>query len=115
MDFWDLTKLLFRRWYIAFPLLVLTVVASLWTLASVKPNYLSRAYIQLIPPKSQPAQPGTPSVDQRNPWLSLGLNTLANAAMVTVQDLAVIRGVGERRLQRHLHGHHGFGESPGYV
>jgi hypothetical protein len=67
------------------------VVASLWTLASVKPNYLSRAYIQLIPPKSQPAEPGTPSVDQRNPWLSLGLNTLANAAMVTVQDLAVIQ------------------------
>jgi hypothetical protein len=98
LDFWDLTRLLYRRWYLTVPMLLLTAVGSTWTLVGVKPNYIATAYVQLVGPVIQPTEPGQQSADQRNPWLSLGLNTLANAAMVTVQDYTVIEAL-------HAHGY----------
>jgi hypothetical protein len=90
VDFWDLTKLLFRRWYFALPGLVLTAIASVWVLVGVAPSYISTAYIQLAPPISQPTQPGQQSLEQRNPWIGLGLTNLADAALLTVQQDAVM-------------------------
>jgi hypothetical protein len=90
VDFWDLTKLLFRRWYFALPGLVLTAIASVWVLVGVAPSYISTAYIQLAPPISQPTQPGQQSLEQRNPWIGLGLTNLADASLLTVQQDAVM-------------------------
>jgi hypothetical protein len=92
VDFWDLTKLLFRRWYVAVPLLVISVVAAGWTRTSVEPDYISTSYVQLIPPTAattapDPDAPTTP----RNPWLELGLGSLSRAAALTVQDQAVLK------------------------
>ena len=90
MDFWDLTKLLLRRWYFAVPALVLTGVATVLTLVTVKPNYIATASVQLVPPITAPVQPGMATIEQRNPWMSLGLDGLANAAMVSLTDGSIV-------------------------
>jgi len=91
VDFWDLTTLLFRRWYAALPLLVATVVASFATLQNVTPNYIANAYVQLIPPtvveKTDPAVGTTQHV---NPWMGLGLAALGNAATISLKDESVL-------------------------
>jgi hypothetical protein len=87
LDFWDITKLLLRQWRVALPPLLATVVLTVLTLVHVKPNYVSTAYVQLVAPIQIVASPGeSPSVHS-NPWLTQSLNTLGNAALVTVQDL----------------------------
>jgi hypothetical protein len=93
VDFWDLTRLLFRRWYFSVPALVLTAVASVWALIGVSPNYIATAYVQLAPPISQPTVPGQQSLDQRNPWIALGTYNLANAAVLTVQQHGVVESL----------------------
>ncbi|MDG4764266.1 hypothetical protein O7632_09130 [Solwaraspora sp. WMMD406] len=92
MDFWDLTKLLFRRWYIATPLLLISVAAAGWTGTSVQPDYIATSYVQLIPPTAAntPPDEDTPA-SPRNPWLELGLGSLSRAAALTVQDQAVLK------------------------
>jgi hypothetical protein len=99
LDFWDLTKLLVRRWLVAVPLLMVSAALTVLTVGHVKPDYVATAYVQLVPPVTPappvPAVPQTPKVDQptpeqRNPWLGLGLTTLGNAAIVTVQDQTVL-------------------------
>jgi len=95
VDFWDLTKLLFQRWYFALPMLVLTAFASMWILTNVQPSYIATAHVQLVPPITQATKPGDPAIDRRNPWFDLGLSSLANAAMVTVQDEAVVVALEE--------------------
>ena len=93
MDFWDLTRLLLRRWYFAVPALALTAIASVWTMVGVPPNYVATAYVQIAPPISQPTAPGTQSLDQRNPWIALGMYNLANAAILTVQQQGVVESL----------------------
>lgn len=86
MDFWDITKLLFRRWLIALPLLGICGALAMIAIVHVKPDYVATSYVQLVPPVTGETQPGQPSVDQRNPWIGLGLQTIGNAAIVTVTD-----------------------------
>ncbi|MEV6931048.1 hypothetical protein AB0M46_42065 [Dactylosporangium sp. NPDC051485] len=93
LDFWDITKLLVRRWQIALPMLLLSAVITGVTVSQVKPDYVGTAYVQLVPPA--PAKNTTPeqqltSADQRNPWLSQGLQTLGNAAIVQALDQTVV-------------------------
>jgi hypothetical protein len=94
VDFWDLTKLLFQRWYITVPMVVATGFVTAWTSTTVKPDYIATAYVQLIPPTSPTTANSTNGTraraEPRNPWLDLGLGTLCNAAIVTVQDQKVI-------------------------
>jgi capsular polysaccharide biosynthesis protein len=94
LDFWDLTKVLFRRWCIAIPLLVLTAGLTVLTFSTVKPDYVSTSYIQLVPPVPQPTKPNEPVVEHRNLWVgqgleTLGLQTLGNAVIVTILDQSV--------------------------
>ncbi|WBB95760.1 MULTISPECIES: hypothetical protein [unclassified Solwaraspora] len=92
MDFWDLTKLLFRRWYIAAPLLLISVAAAGWTRMSVEPDYIATSYVQLIPPTAANTAPDEDApTTPRNPWLELGLGSLSRAAALTVQDQAVLK------------------------
>lgn len=82
MDFWDLTKLLFRRWYVATPLLVVTVLISGWTYSTVEPDYKAVSYVQLVPPPA----PTTKDAQIRNPWIELGLGSLNTAATYATAD-----------------------------
>src|SRR3981189_1690988 len=85
VDFWDLTKLLFRRWYFAVPMLAVTGVTALLIHSTVKPDYVATSYVQLIP---APAAK-TGEAASSNPWLNLGIYALSVAAMITVRDQAV--------------------------
>jgi hypothetical protein len=62
-------------------------------MVGVSPNYVATAYVQLAPPISQPTAPGTQSLDQRNPWIALGMYNLANAAILTVQQQGVVESL----------------------
>ena len=86
MDFWDLTKLLVRQWMIAVPMLILSGALIWLTFNNVKPDYVATAYVQLVPPVLGPTVPGKATPEQRNPWLGLGLQTIGNAANVSVLD-----------------------------
>jgi capsular polysaccharide biosynthesis protein len=84
MDFWDLGRLMVRRWYVSLPLLLLTFAATVFTAVAVKPDYVLTSYIQLIPP-TEPTN-DTQGTRVQNPWLSLGLDSLNQAATVAAQD-----------------------------
>ena len=90
MDFWDLTKLLARRWMIVLPMLGFSILLAVMTVGQVKPDYVATAFVQLVPPVLDATKPNQATPDQRNPWLGLGLQTIGNAAVVTVQDKSVV-------------------------
>ncbi|MFY1698278.1 hypothetical protein [Solwaraspora sp. WMMA2101] len=103
MDFWDLTKLLFRRWYIAAPLLLISVAAAGWTRTSVDPDYIATSYVQLIPPTAANTAPDEDApATPRNPWLELGLGSLSRAAALTVQDQAVLKQLDAAGLSENV-------------
>ncbi|GAA3277845.1 hypothetical protein Dvina_07525 [Dactylosporangium vinaceum] len=89
MDFWDITKLLVRRWQIALPMLLLSVIITAVTMSQVKPDYVATAYVQLVSPNAGNREPGAITPDQQNQWIGLGLQTLGNAAIVQVMDQTV--------------------------
>jgi capsular polysaccharide biosynthesis protein len=91
VDFWDITKLLVRRWRIVLPMLVLAGALAAIAVSQVKPDYVATAHVQLVPPVIGQTKPGQATADQRNPWIGLGLQTIGNAAVVTVTDLSVAR------------------------
>ncbi|BCJ57100.1 hypothetical protein [Micromonospora endophytica] len=93
MDFWDLTKLLIRRWYVAGPLLLLTIGATLFAAVTIEPNHVATSYVQLVPPSVTPKESDGRAHRPRNPWLDLGLPSLAKAAILTVQDQRVVEGL----------------------
>ncbi|WP_432986462.1 hypothetical protein [Dactylosporangium sp. CA-233914] len=90
MDFWDITKLLVRRWQIALPMLALSAVITAVTVSQVKPDYVATAYVQLVPPNAGQREPGAITPDQQNQWIGQGLQTLGNAAIVQVMDQTVV-------------------------
>jgi hypothetical protein len=91
VDFWDITKLLVRRWTMVLPMLGLSGVLAAVAVSQVNPDYVATAHVQLVPPVTGQTKPGQPTADQRNPWIGLGLQTIGNAATVTVTDLAVAK------------------------
>ncbi len=90
MDFWDLTKLLFRRWYVAGPLLLLTIAGTVLAGMRIEPDYVATSYVQLVPPAVTPKQNDGKAARPRNPWLDLGVSSLGKAALLTVQDQKVV-------------------------
>lgn len=91
MDFWDLTKLLFRRWYVAVPLLLLSAAGTVYAGVIIKPNYVATSYVQLVPPAVTPKQSDGKTAQPRNPWLDLGVSSLGKATILTVQDQKVVK------------------------
>jgi capsular polysaccharide biosynthesis protein len=89
VDFWDITKLLARRWLVVLPLLLVAAALTALAMAQVKPDYTATAYVQLVPPVMGASMPGQATADESNPWLGLGVQTLGNAAIVTVTDPGV--------------------------
>ncbi len=93
MDSWDLTKLVARRWRISLPIFLATVVLSVLTATAVKPTYVYTAYVQLVPPMPAAAIPGQPAPVDPNPWVSQGLSTIGNAALISVQNLSYLKSL----------------------
>jgi capsular polysaccharide biosynthesis protein len=89
VDFWDITKLLVRRWTIMVPLLLVSVALGVLAMTKVQPDYDATAHVQLVPPVAGASTPGQATADQRNPWIGLGLQTIGNAGIVTITDLSV--------------------------
>jgi capsular polysaccharide biosynthesis protein len=86
VDFWDLTKLLVRRWFVAVPLLLLTAAGAVGLAVTVKPDYIADSYITLVSPRT--AAPATSTA--RNPWLDMGVTALGSAAIYSTQDASVL-------------------------
>lgn len=81
MDLWDVTKLMARRWYVAAPMLLATLVAALWVTSVVKPDYEATTNVTLLPPT---IRNDTPTPKQTvNPWdtesLTIATLTYLNA------------------------------------
>ena len=85
VDFWDLTRLLLRRWYIAVPMLLISVIGVFLAGTSVQPDYSGKGYLLLIPPHPT-VTTGTTAAPARahNPWSDLGGWALGNAAVLKV-------------------------------
>jgi capsular polysaccharide biosynthesis protein len=103
VDFWDLAKLLFRRWYIAAPLILLAAGGAYMVGKSVKPDYIATSYVQLVPPTAaeeevEPGQKKKKDTGPKNPWLELGLTSLSRAGMLTVQDKTVLEQLDKSGL-----------------
>ncbi|MEJ3747167.1 hypothetical protein WEI85_28275 [Actinomycetes bacterium KLBMP 9797] len=67
MDLWDVAKLMARRWYVAAPMLLVTLVAALWVTSVVKPDYEATTNVTLLPPT---VRNDSPNGRQQtvNPW-----------------------------------------------
>ncbi|KUL40014.1 hypothetical protein [Actinoplanes awajinensis] len=89
MDLWDMTKLLFRRWYLSLPMLLVTLVLVGVAAVTVKPDYSAVGHIQFIPPVGTTAKDGSKNpID--NPWWELGYEALANATVIDVTKKSVL-------------------------
>jgi capsular polysaccharide biosynthesis protein len=99
VDLWDLTKLLLRRWYVAAPLLLLSILGVVLAAQSVGPDYKAKGYVQIIPPPSAGRQedPAT-KLRTPNPWMDLGYQALANAALLQVTDQTTLEAIAAKGL-----------------
>jgi hypothetical protein len=89
VDFWDMMRLLVRRWKISVPVLLVSLGLTYLPFGAAQPDYIATSYLQLVPPVVQAAKPGQSNA-QRNPWLGQDLSTLGDAAIVTLQDQSVL-------------------------
>jgi hypothetical protein len=85
MDLLDLLKLMFRRWYVTAPVVVLTFVAALTLGIAIQPEYKTSAAVLLVPPTTNPAAPAPNASPQPgNPWLRVGENAMAQAVQISI-------------------------------
>lgn len=92
MDLWDLTRLLFRRWYIALPILLASVLTSFLVGTSVKPDYSAAGHVVMIPAPGPAPKLGEPARN-KNPWGDLGFQALGNAAILKVMDQRTLKSL----------------------
>jgi capsular polysaccharide biosynthesis protein len=78
MDFWDVAKRMFRRWYLTAPLLLLTAAATAWISTEVGPDYQATSYVAVLPPTLHRNESAR-EVTQVNPWT---VEALADAAAI---------------------------------
>jgi capsular polysaccharide biosynthesis protein len=90
MDLWDLTRLLFRRWYFALPILLASVLTAALVSQSVKPDYRATGNVLIVPAPGPPTTAADPKPGDKtrpkNPWVALGFDALGNAAILKVID-----------------------------
>jgi hypothetical protein len=97
VDLWDLAKMMARRWYVAVPMVLLTVVASTGAYLMVKPQYQATNYLQLIP-ASSPVADADRLGRVHNPWDDLGEAQLATAAQIVVMSQDTVKKMHDRGL-----------------
>ncbi|WP_329103862.1 Wzz/FepE/Etk N-terminal domain-containing protein [Micromonospora sp. NBC_01699] len=85
MDLLDLLKLMFRRWYVTIPVVVLTLAAAFTLSVVIQPEYKTSAAVLLVPPTTSPAAPASNANPQPgNPWLRVGENAMAQAVQISI-------------------------------
>ncbi len=84
MDLWDLTRLLFRRWYFALPMLLVSLASVAVVSRTVPPDYSATGHVTMIPP-SQRTAAETPGRVQ-NPWEELGFRALGQAVIIKLSE-----------------------------
>jgi hypothetical protein len=94
VDFWDLTMLIFRRWKVALPLLLLAAGATVAVALTLKPDYTMTAYVQFVPVRIATGQDAI-AASARNPWNQLGLTTLGQASIYSTQDQGFLDALKE--------------------
>lgn len=82
MDFWDVLKLMLRRWLIVLPMVLLTVGATVWTGMKVKPDYKATGHVTVLPPSVRMENPADGKKQTVNPWTE---EALAEAVMIRLQ------------------------------
>lgn len=85
MDFWDVAKLMWRRWYVTVPALLLTLAGAIWTGLTVDPDYQVTGHVALVGPAVQRTE-GENTVTRINPWSG---EALADAATIRLQGKAL--------------------------
>jgi hypothetical protein len=91
VDLWDLTRLIFRRWYFAVPILLVTLTGVLFASRSVRPDYSATGHLQLIPPAHRNESEAAKAGRIHNPWLDLGIGALGQATVLKVQDERTVK------------------------
>jgi hypothetical protein len=100
VDLWDLTKMLWRRWYAAVPLLLVSLTLVLLSTKSVKPDYDASGHVLLIPAATTVTDPSKPVKlgKVHNPWEDLGLLALGQAAVIKIQDQKSLDALAEQGM-----------------
>ncbi len=79
MDFWELLKVLARRWYVVVPVVLVSLVAAVLTSGRVDPTYQASGAVVLMAPSDR-------TLSSSNAFLALGLATAAEALAIASQD-----------------------------
>ena len=95
MDFWDLTKLLVRRWYVSLPLMLSALAGTALLVVNIEPDHILTTYVVLVPPPG--ATEETAALQATNPWLSLG-SALAESAKLSIEGEDVVDGLKDQGL-----------------
>src|SRR5687767_1439829 len=74
-----------RRWYLALPLLLLTIAGTGYTATAIEADYVLTSYVQLIPPQTSLTEEEARKYPV-NPWNQLGLEALSQAANYSTVD-----------------------------
>ncbi|MFY1672966.1 hypothetical protein ACN27G_23890 [Plantactinospora sp. WMMB334] len=83
MDLLDLLKLMFRRWYVSAPIVVVTLGAALAFGVAIQPEYKTEVAILLVPPTTTAAPEPDAAPRPGNPWLRIGENAMAQAVQIS--------------------------------
>ncbi|AVT31523.1 hypothetical protein C6361_20865 [Plantactinospora sp. BC1] len=83
MDLLDLLKLMFRRWYVSAPIVVVTLGAALAFGLAIQPEYKTEVAILLVPPTTSAAPDEDAAPRPGNPWLRIGENAMAQAVQIS--------------------------------
>jgi hypothetical protein len=85
MDLLDLLKMMFRRWYVSTPIVILTIGAAIALGASIQPEYKTSVAVLLVPPTvSAPAPSANAAPQPGNPWLRVGESAMAQAVEISI-------------------------------
>src|SRR5687768_10838200 len=77
MDLWDVAKVMWRRRWVALPLLLLSMVAAVFALLTVPPDYQVTGQVALTPPAAADDPVGGP-VRPKNPYTVVSLGQLTS-------------------------------------
>jgi capsular polysaccharide biosynthesis protein len=103
VDLWDLTKLLFRRWLISVPILLLSVVLLLVASQTVKPDYKATGHLIIVSPaQTTQALNNAAPTKVHNPWEDLGFRALAQTAILKVQSADMLKQLVEQGYSDNL-------------
>ena len=99
MDLLELSKLVFRRWYVALPLLLVAMAATLFTATHIQPEYRADSDVLLVPPALS-ADTDHLGTTRLNPWLGPGLRNVAKSLVVSLQQGAAADVIAGRGLSK---------------